>query len=140
MGTGRTERKRVRIVGTSASAPETAPDGQPWTIRGLISAHRLVALAAAAVIALMAAMIAVAAFGPRAGAVTDATTCAQWGSANQNRQNAYARLYISEHGVLAAAGTSPASVITAINNGCVQAFGEDVDDSTTVVQAISGNF
>lgn len=91
-------------------------------------------------IALMAGMFAVAVFGPKGGAVTDATTCAQWGSANQDRQNAYARLYIREHGVLAAAGTSPASVITAINNGCVQAFGEDVDDSTTVVQAISGNF
>jgi hypothetical protein len=31
-------------------------------------------------------------------------------------------------------------VINAINAGCAQAFGEDVSDSVTVVQAISRNF
>lgn len=100
--------------------------------------HKLATLGLAAVCAVMVAMIALAAIGPRAGAVTDSTSCTQWGSANQTRQSAYARRYISEHG--GAAGTSPGGVITAINNGCMKAYSEDVADSVTVAQAISGNF
>lgn len=85
-------------------------------------------------------MFLVAALGPKAGAVSDATSCSQWGSADQSQQAAYARRYIREHGPLAGGRTSSADVITAINNGCMQAFGEDVDETTSVVQAISGNF
>lgn len=105
-----------------------------------MSAHKWVAIGAVGVVALLAAMVALAAFGPKGGAVSDATTCDQWSSANQARQSAYARLYIREHGKSGAAGISPASVITAINNGCMKAFSEDVDESVNVVQAISGNF
>ena len=110
------------------------------TIRGLIGAHRLGALVIALACAVLVAMIAVVVFGAKAGAVSDATSCSQWGSANVDRQNAYAKLYIREHSVLGAAGTSPAAVITAINDGCNKAFSEDVADSVNVVQAISGNF
>ena len=49
-------------------------------------------------VAVMVAMIMVAALGAKAGAVTDQTTCTEWGSANENRQNAYATLYVREHG------------------------------------------
>jgi hypothetical protein len=132
--------ERVLIVGTSASATRPGEDDRAWTIWGLVAAHKLATLAGVAVCAALVAMIAVAALGPKGGAVTDATSCSQWGSANQDRQSAYARRYIKEHGVLAAAGTAPASVITAINNGCMKAFSEDVSDSVNVVQAISGNF
>jgi hypothetical protein len=97
-------------------------------------------LAVVATAALVVAMFLAAALGPKGGAVTDATTCTQWGSSNQSLQTAYARRYLREPGALAAAGKSPATVIAAINNGCMQAFGEDVADTTTVVQAISGNF
>ncbi|MGA8720784.1 MAG: hypothetical protein WB557_22465 [Solirubrobacteraceae bacterium] len=79
--------------------------------------------------------------GPKAGAVTDSTTCAQWGSTNVNAQDAYARLYVREHGPVSAGwGPSPAGVVNAINAGCYQAFGEDVSDTATVVQAVSRSF
>jgi hypothetical protein len=80
------------------------------------------------------------AFGAKGGAVSDTTTCTQWGSANQDRQIAYGRLYLREHGPIQGFEYSPAGVITAINDGCAVAYGDDVGDSTNVVQAISGNF
>jgi hypothetical protein len=79
--------------------------------------------------------------GPKAGAVTDSTTCAQWGSTNVTAQEAYAALYIKEHGRVAAAwGPAGQGVINAINAGCYEAFGEDVSDTATVVQAIARSF
>ena len=70
--------------------------------------------------------------------MTDSSTCAQWGSTNVNPQNAYAALYVWEHGGVSPRwGPAPAGVINAINAGCYQAFGEDVSDTATVVQAIS---
>jgi hypothetical protein len=81
------------------------------------------------------------ALGPTDGAVTDSTTCTQWGSTNVKGQDAYARLYVREHGSVSARwGAAPAGVINAINAGCFQAYGDDVGDQTNVVQAISGNF
>lgn len=89
----------------------------------------------------MVAIFAMAALGAKAGSVTDKTTCAEWGSANLNTQTAYARLYVREHGPVAARwGPGAAGVLNAINAGCYQAFGEDVEDSATVVQAISRSF
>jgi hypothetical protein len=78
--------------------------------------------------------------GPKAGAVSDSTTCTQWGSANQVQQAAYAKLYVKEHGPLRGGATSPSKVIAAINDGCARAYGDDVSDTATVTQAISGNF
>jgi flagellar basal body-associated protein FliL len=111
-----------------------------WTLRGVLARHKWIALGIAAVVAVMVAMILVAALGSKGGAIGDATTCSQWSSSNQTRQIAYARLYVREHGARLAAEPSPASVIAAINRGCNQAFGEDVSDTVTVLQAISGNF
>jgi hypothetical protein len=127
-------------VSTSASSTQPAYDAQPWTIRGLIAAHKMAALGVAALCAVMVATILMAALGAKAGAVTDSTTCDQWGSANVNRQNAYARLYVREHGAIPGWGATSTGVINAINAGCDQAFGEDVSDSVNVVQAISRNF
>lgn len=126
---------------TSSSTPSFQADssGQPWTVRGLIAAHKPVALAAVAVCAVMVAMFLVGVLGPKAGAVTDATTCSQWGSAHWSQQTAYARLYVREHGAVDGQA-SPMAIITTINDECMVAYGEDVDDTTSVVQAISGNF
>jgi hypothetical protein len=126
---------------TSSSTPSLQADGsgQSWTVRGLIAAHKRVALAAAAVCAVMVAMFLFGVLGPKAGAVTDTTTCSQWGSAHWSQQTAYARLYVREHGAIDA-HTSPMAIINVINNECTLAYGEDVDDTTSVVQAISGNF
>jgi hypothetical protein len=128
-------------LSTRATGTRTDDLGRAWTIRGLIAAHKAVALAILAVVALMVAMILAAALGARGGSVGDATTCTQWGSANVNQQDAYARLYVNEHGPVSPRwGPEPTGVINAINAGCAQAFGEDVSDTATVVQAISRTF
>ena len=126
-------------VDTTATAT-TPKDDELWSVRALVARHKLAGLGAAALIAVTLAMILVAVIGSRGGAVSDATTCTQWSSANQSRQTAYARLYVREHGALAGGATSTGSVIAAINTGCNQAFDEDVSDNVTVVQAISGSF
>jgi hypothetical protein len=127
------------LAPSGTSLPQASHGGGQWTARRLIGAHKLVALGAVAVCALLVAMIVAAALGPKGGPVTDATSCSQWGSANWRQQTAYARRYVQEHGGVDGQ-TSPIAVINAINNGCMEAFGEDVDDTTSVVQAISGNF
>jgi hypothetical protein len=127
-------------VSTGGSATQPSQIEPPWTIRGLIASHKPVALAVAAALVVMVGLILVAVLGAKSGPVTDATTCTQWGSANVNKQHAYARLYVREHGPVPRWGAAPAMVINAIDAGCFQAYGEDVDDTTTVVQAISGDF
>jgi hypothetical protein len=93
------------------------------------------------VFAMSSAYLALIILGPRAGAVTDRTTCEQWGSTNIRAQDAYARLYVSEHGDVSPRwGAPPTGVINAINAGCYQAYGEDVAGTTNVVQAITRNF
>jgi hypothetical protein len=111
-----------------------------WTVRGLVAGHKRATLFLGASLVLMVALIALATLAAKGGSVTDSTSCTQWGSANVNQQQAYARLYVKEHGAIPRWGSSPAMVINAINAGCFQAYGEDVSDSTTLVQAISGNF
>ncbi len=95
----------------------------------------------ALVCVVMVAYLALIALGPKAGAVTDRTTCDEWGSTNVNRQAAYARLYVSEHGAVSARwGPMPTGVINAINAGCYQAYGAGVATNATVVQAIARDF
>lgn len=113
----------------------------PWTLRGLIASHKMASLVIAALCAATVAVLLLVALGPKAGAVTNSTTCAQWGSTNVTAQEAYARLYIREHGPVSAGwGPGGQGVINAVNAGCYQAFGEDVSDTATVVQAISRSF
>jgi hypothetical protein len=131
----------VAIVSIGSPATHSASDDVPLSIRGLIASHKVVSLAIAGLCALMVAYFALIALGPRAGAATDKTTCAQWSSLNVNRQDAYARLYVTEHGSVSPRwGPAPVGVIDAINAGCYQAFGEGVSDTATVVQAISRDF
>jgi hypothetical protein len=122
-------------------ATHTPAGTAPWTVRSLIASHKVASLVAATLCAVTVAVFALVFFGPKGGAVTDSTTCAQWGSSNVNRQDAYARLYVKEHGPVSPRwGPAPTGVINAINAGCYQAFGEDVSDTATVVQAISRDF
>lgn len=113
----------------------------PWTLRGLVASHRRASAVVAALCVLTVGYLALIALGPRAGAVTDRTTCEQWGSTNTRGQIAYAKLYVSEHGGVSPRwGPAPTGVINAINAGCYQAYGEDVANTATVVQAISRDF
>lgn len=130
------------MIVRDATAPSAAPqEPELWTIRSLVTRHKMAATLAGAVMGILLASILVAVFASTGGgAVSDATTCTQWGSANQDQQAAYARLYLREHGPLRGAATSPARVINAINTGCTHAYIDDVSDTTTVVQAISGHY
>lgn len=140
-GVGTSSKGRVLIVTTDSPATLSASDFAPWTIRGLIASHKPASLVIAALCAVTVATLVLIAVGPKAGAVTDRSTCAQWSSANVNQQDAYARLYVREHGSVSPRwGPAPAGVINAINAGCYQAFGEDVSDTATVVQAIARSF
>lgn len=127
-------------MSTNASTTQGGEGTELWTARALIARHRRAALLLAGLVAVMVALIIVAAVSSKAAVVTDATTCAQWGSTNQNGQTAYGELYLKEHGPVPKYGDSPAAVINAINFGCGVAFGDDVSDTATVVQAISGTF
>lgn len=122
-----------------ASQPSTAIE--VWTLRGLIAKHPRAALAAAGLFAAMVvSLILAVALGSNAGAVTDLTTCTQWGSTTAHRQAEYADLYLKEHGPVPHWGGSPTDVLNAINWGCGIAYGDDVGDTTTVVQAATGNY
>jgi hypothetical protein len=128
-------------VSTDPLATLRPSDFAPWTMRGLIASHKVASLVIAALCAVTVAVVLLVALGPTAGAVTDSTTCAQWGSTNVNAQEAYASLYIREHGPVSSSwGPARQGVINAINAGCYEAFGEDVSDTATLVQAISRSF
>ena len=128
-------------MSTSPLATHTPTGSAPWTLRGLAASHKAASFAVAALCAVTVAVLALVLLGPKAGAVTDSTTCQQWGSTNVTQQDVYARLYLKEHGPVSPRwGPAPVGVINAINAGCYQAFGEDVSDTATVVQAISREF
>jgi hypothetical protein len=127
-------------MSASASNSQPAESFELWTIRGLIAKHKAAALVVAGLFALTAVTLVFVALGSNGRAVTDATTCTQWGSTNQTGQTAYAELYLKEHGPIPRWGGSRADVINAINWGCGVAFGDAVSDTATVVQAIDGTF
>jgi hypothetical protein len=127
------------MTSVTASPDRTEPEGQaaePWTVRGLFARHKAFGIGALAVVALMIAFTAVGVLSSTSAAVTDATTCTEWGNANYNQQTAYARRYVREHGALPGWGGAPSSVVAAISTGCAQAYGEDVEDNVTVVNAL----
>lgn len=129
------------ILSAGRFATDTTAEFAPWTVRGLIASHRKASLVIAGLCVLTVGFSVLMALGPMAGAVTDSTTCTQWGSTNVNGQDAYARLYVREHGPVSSRwGPAPSGVVNAINAGCFKAYGEDVSDETDVVEAISGNF
>jgi hypothetical protein len=112
------------------------PAGEHLSIRALIRRYRGLSLVVAALLVLLVAMFLAALLHSGRGSVSDATTCAQWSSASQGQQEAYAGLYLREHGHVPGGPAGATSVVAAINRGCMQAFGNDVEDSVNVVQAI----
>ena len=126
---------------TDPAAAPTSPYGVPWTMRGLVAEHRRASLLIAALLVLALAYGTLIALGPRISVLTDRTTCEQWGSANVDQQDAYARRYVAEHGNVSPRwGAPPGGVINAINAGCYLAYGEDVANTATMLQAITRSF
>jgi hypothetical protein len=131
------------MTSTGASTELTTPQSSSddvWTMRTLIARHKRLAIGTLALSALMLALLVAAIAGSTAGAVTDSTSCAGWGTANQNQQQAYAARYVREHGSLRSGARDAASVEASINRGCMQAFGSDVADTVNVYQAINNQY
>jgi FlaG/FlaF family flagellin (archaellin) len=114
--------------------------GGDWTLRSLIVRHKRFSFSLLAVILVMLAAFVATLVGPSAGAVSDSTSCSEWGSANQSQQHAYGALYVKEHGSLRDGATSPTSVVASVNTGCGQAFDNDVSDDINVYQAINSQY
>jgi hypothetical protein len=137
---GRPPSYTVLSMSTEASTTQPTSGAETWTLRGLIARHKLGTFAVAGLCALLVIPFVLVALGSKAGPITDATTCTQWGNDNQTRQAAYARVYLREHGPIRSWGGSPADVINAINWGCGVAYGDDVGDTATFVQATNNTF
>jgi hypothetical protein len=114
-----------------------APPAEAWTLRRLFARHRTIGIGALALLVLLVAFTLVGVLAAGSVVVSDSTTCTEWGSANYTQQRAYARRYLGEHGSLPGGVRDPASVVVAIDNGCTQAYANDVQDNTTIVQAVS---
>jgi hypothetical protein len=131
------------VTGTDHARRGTAPAGQmgvDWTLRSLVIRHKRFSVGVLAVILVMLAVFVATVVGPGAGAVSDSTSCSEWGSANQAQQRAYGALYVKEHGPLRDGARNPASVEASVNTGCMQAFDNDVADDINVYQAINNQY
>ncbi len=116
-------------------------DFAPWTIRGLIASHKMVSSVIAALCAVTVAVLLLVTLGPKAGAVTDKHHVRAMGLDKRERARRL-REAVREgaRSCFPGWGPSPTGVVNAINAGCYQAFGEDVSDTATVVQAIARSF
>jgi hypothetical protein len=129
------------MTSTNAAIDGTgSPVGEPWTARALIARHKPLFLSVLVGVLVMLVLLVAGIASSDAGEVSDTSTCTAWSSANQDQQQAYAGLYVREHGALAGGATSPASVDSAINKGCMQAFGSDAADQVNVYQAINRQY
>lgn len=124
----------------SATTPAPVSDAAPWTTRAIFARHKRLALATIGIVVVMAILLAAAVLSSSAGAVSDRTTCSAWSSANQDQQQAYAALYVREHGAPPHGTAAPASVLASINRGCMQSFGSDAADLVTVYEAINNQY
>ena len=130
-------RQPIRMPARPAPAvPPLGPAGEHLSIRALVARYRGLSLVVAGLVVLLLAMFVAALVHSGPTAVSDATTCAQWSSASQGQQDAYAELYQREHGPVPGRPAGAVSVVAAINTGCMQAFANDVEDKVDVVQAI----
>lgn len=124
----------------AAAAGETSKDaagaGETWTARALFARHRTLGISVLVLLAVLVVITVGAILTAKPLVVSDSTTCASWGSATYTQQRAYARRYLQEHGSLPSGATSQARVVTAINDGCAQAYANDVQDTATIVAAI----
>ncbi len=115
--------------------PPAQPDYAVWNTRLLFARHKALGIGSLVLFAILLVIIIGGLASSTPVHVTDASTCSAWSSADQNGQQAYAESYLREHGPVGGS-KNPANVIAAINNGCGQAFDNDVQDDITVVKAI----
>ncbi len=123
-----------------ALSAQREPGTAQWNTRALIARHKVPAAGAAAVLLILLALSVSVLLGPHGGTVGDSTSCSQWGSSNQLQQQAYARLYLRQHGTLPNGATGVSGVEAAVNAGCMASFASDEEDNVTVLDAIQKNY
>ena len=84
---------------------------------------------------ILVAIVVMADLGSRVSRISDSTPCSVWSSATGNQRDAYAALYLREHGV-APGGAGQVTVEADIDYGCEMAYGFDESDTVNVLQAI----
>jgi hypothetical protein len=127
----------------TASTEGALPDGlemEHWSLLAFIVRDKRLLFGVLAVLVVVVAVATLEIVGPKVTIVSDSTPCSQWGSANDSEQDAYAALYVREHGAVPGGGTTVNDVLASINFGCVQAFSSDEEDTVSVLQAIRGQY
>jgi hypothetical protein len=127
-------------VSTDGALQDDRLGTEHWSLLAFIVRDKRLLFATLAVLVVVAAVATLEIVGPKVTKVGDSTPCSQWGSANDTEQNAYAVLYLREHGAVPGGGKSVDDVLGAINFGCVQAYGSDEEDTVSVLQAIKGQY
>jgi hypothetical protein len=113
---------------------------QPPTLLGLAREHKRASAGVLATLLALLAIVLVSDLGSRVSRITDSTACSVWGSSKQRQRDAYAALYVREHGPLPSGATDPGTIEGAIDNGCTMAYGFDEADTVTVLQALRGQY
>ena len=113
---------------------------QPPTLRGLIMANKRVSGAILAVLVALLAIVLMSDLTNRVSRVTDSTPCSVWSSANQRERDAYATLYVKEHGALPSGAIDAPTIEGVIDNACTNSYGFDEADTVTVLQAVRQQF
>jgi hypothetical protein len=127
----------------TASTGGALSDGlemEHWSLLAFIVRDKRLLFGVLAVLAVVVAVATLEIVGPKVTTVSDSTPCSKWGSANDSEQDAYAALYVREHGAVPDGGTTVDDVLASINFGCVQAFSSDEEDTVSVLQAIRGQY
>lgn len=108
---------------------------EPPTLRGLARSHKRATAAAAAILLALVAIVLVSDLGSRVSRISDSTPCSAWGSAPQRQRDAYAALYVKEHGPLPSGASDAGTIEGLIDDGCTRAYGFDEADTVTVLEA-----
>jgi hypothetical protein len=122
-----------------------APRGQtrrdPPTLRGIMARHKgASAVAIVVVLLLIAFSVAAAISSSSTAALSDSTSCSQWVASREGQQNAYAQLYLKEHGAPSSAARTADAVRSTITSTCTQAAYLGESDDVSVVAAINHDY
>ena len=98
------------------------------------------AVAIVVVLLLVAFTVAAAITGSSNAALSDSTSCSQWVSSRQAQQNAYAQLYLKEHGAPSSGVRNADGVRSTITSTCTQAAYLGESDDVSVVAAIHHDY
>lgn len=129
------------------SSSDATEDAKTWgdrstqpSVRAFLLKHRFLSLSAAAVILVLAGFTALGIATSSSAPLSDTTTCTRWSSAHSAQQDAYAALYLREHGALPTGARDTLSVENEIDKSCIQAFSSDDEDRVTLLQATQGDY